>query len=83
MEPELIVGADCSAGAPLGLIGARAAGTVMAESRWPVVMTAVLLSRPGMPLLPVLFVFIVCWHGRPARRCRDVRRGLSAFFRRA
>jgi hypothetical protein len=25
----------------------------MAESRWPVVMTAVLSSRPGMPLLLV------------------------------
>ena len=52
----------------------------MAESRWPVVMTAVLPSRPGMPLLPVLLVFIVRWHGRPVRRSRDARRGLSALF---
>jgi len=39
-----------SCGAPPGLIGARATGSVMTESRWPVVMTAVLPSRPGMPL---------------------------------
>jgi hypothetical protein len=45
--------------APLGLIGARAEGSVMAESRWPVVMTAVLPSRARMPLLRVLIVFIV------------------------
>jgi hypothetical protein len=50
MGPGLIAGAGCPAGRRLGLIGARATGSVMAESRWPVVMTAVLPSRPGMPL---------------------------------
>jgi hypothetical protein len=44
---------------PFGLIGARAEGPVMVESRWPVVMTAVLPSRPRMPLLRVLIVLVV------------------------
>jgi hypothetical protein len=52
-----------SCAAPLGLTGTRAEGPVMAESRWPVVMTAVLPSRARMPLLRVLIVFIVRWHG--------------------
>lgn len=48
-----------SCAAPFALIGARAEGPVMVESRWPVVMTAVLPSRVRMPLLRVLIVFIV------------------------
>ncbi len=63
MEPELIVDAAVLRGAAWADRRARAEGPVMAESRWPVVLTAVLPSRGGMPLLRVLIVFIVRWHG--------------------
>jgi len=80
MEPELIVGAGCPAGRRLGWSarGPRARSWRRAGGRlwWP----RCCHPRPGMPLLPVLIVFIVRWHGRPVRRCRDVRRGLSALF---
>src|SRR5215510_243139 len=83
-DPGQLPGSFAKAGTDQGAAWAdRPAGSAMAESRWPVAMTAVLPSRPGMPLLSVLIVFIVRWHGRPVRCCRDVRRGLSALFRRA
>ena len=58
MEAELIVCAGCPAGRHLGLSAREAEGPVMAESRWPVVITGVLPFRAGMPLLPVLIVLL-------------------------
>jgi hypothetical protein len=58
MEPKLIVDAAVLCAAVWA--DRRAGwGPVMVESRWPVLMTAVLLSRPRMPLLRVLIVLIV------------------------
>jgi hypothetical protein len=82
MEPGLIVGAAALRGAAW-LIGARVEGSVMAESRWPVVMTARATVLGCIGVAAGADRLYVRWHGRPVRRYSDVRRRLSVLFCRA